>query len=206
MSILKVTTIFTLLLVTMTATGTEVKSVAEMDRFFSRLTPEDKSILMISPGKTGTYDQNCGFRVSRKEDPPSKEQLKNMQGLFGAETGSVPDEEDFDFYSLYRDDLTGDSTPEYILVNRCGGSAMTDTLIDIFTESADKIKGIGFDDLYRKTFKRDPTDLPMHTCKPLIKGGCLCFEDRSSEARLCLAPSRGKSIKKQVISKKQRRN
>jgi hypothetical protein len=206
MGILNVTTIFTLLLVTMTATGTEVKSVAEMDRFFSRLTPEDKSILMISPGKTGTYDQNCGFRVSRKEDPPSKEQLKNMQGLFGAETGSVPDEEDFDFYSLYRDDLTGDITPEYILVSRCGGSAMTDTLVDIFTESADKIKGIGFDDLYRKTFKRDPTDLPMHTCKPLIKGGCLCFEDRSSEVRLCLVESRGKSIKKQVISKKQRRN
>jgi hypothetical protein len=206
MRILKVLPFFAFLLITTEATGTEVKSVAEMDRFFSRLTPEDKSTLMISPGRTGTYDQNCGFRVSRKEDPQSKVQLKNMQGLFGAETGSVPEEEDFDFYTLYRDDLTGDSTPEYILVNRCGGSAMTDTLVDIFTESADKIKGIGFDDLYRKTFKRDPTDLPMNTCKPLIKGGCLCFEDRSSEVRLCLAPSRGKSIKKQVISKKQRRN
>jgi hypothetical protein len=205
MRILKVSPFFALLLITMTATGTEVKSVAEMDRFFSRLTPEDKTTLMISPGKIGAYDENCGFRVSRKEDPQSKEQLKNMQGLFGAETGSVPDEEDFDFYSLYRDDLTGDITPEYILVNRCGGSAMTDTLVDVFTESADKIKGIGFDDLYRKTFKRDPTDLPMHTCKPLIKGGCLCFEDRSSEVRLCLAPSKGKSIKKQVISKKPRK-
>ena len=182
-----------------------MKTVADMDSFFSRLTPEDKSTLMISPGKIGAYDENCGFRVLRKEDPQSKEQLKNMQVLFGAETGSSSNEDSFDFYSLYRDDLTGDSTPEYILLNRCGGSAMTDTLVDIFTESADKIKGIGFDDLYRKTFKRDPTDLPMNTCKPLIKGGCLCFEERSLEVRLCLAPSKGKSIKKQVISKKPRK-
>jgi hypothetical protein len=205
MSILKLSPFLAFLLITTAATGAEVKTVADMDRFFSRLTPEDKSTLMISPGKTGEYDENCGFRVSRKEDPPSKEQLKNMQGLFGAEFGSAPNEEAFDFYTLYRDDLTGDSTPEFILVNRCGGSAMTDTLVDVFTESADKIKGIGFDDLYRKTFKRDPTDLPMHTCKPLIKDGCLCFEERSLEVRLCLAPSKGKSIKKQVILKKPRK-